>query len=494
MASARTAEDGGRTHKDGSEDRELERREVLVSAEELARQKEYMQRVRALADARTRAPTALVDTFGCQQNVADGEVLAGMLAEMGFAPTTDARTADVVLLNTCAIREHAEKRVFGALGELTHAKAAKPEQVLVLCGCMAQQKRIADKVRESYRHVDLVLGPQAEWRLPELLYGVLTEHSRTFAIEDEHGRIAEGLPVRRDGTVRAWVSIMYGCNNFCSYCIVPYVRGRERSRDPERIIAECRELIAAGYREIYLLGQNVNSYGNDLPIDYDFADLLRAIDAIEGDYWLRFMSSQPKDATPKLFETMARCRHVAKCLHLPVQSGNDRVLRAMRRPYTRAGYLELIACARRAMPELVLTSDVIIGFPGETEAEAMDTVSLVEEARFDALFTFIFSPRPGTPAAQMEDNVPRAEKQRWFDRLLAVQNAYSAEKHAAYVGRTLRVLIDGESDDPAFPLSCRTEGNRLVRAKGDRARIGSFATARITDSNTWALYGEVLSE
>ena len=470
----------------------MERENVLVSAEELDRQKEYMAKVRSITDVLTRAPLALVDTFGCQQNVADGEVLAGMLREMGFEPTDDAAAADVVLLNTCAIREHAEKRVFGALGELTHTKEANPEQIIVLCGCMAQQKRIADRVRESYRHVDLVLGPQAEWRLPELLWQVLAERRRVFSVDDEHGRIAEGLPVRRDGTVRAWVSIMYGCNNFCSYCIVPYVRGRERSRDPEKIVAECRELIESGYKEIYLLGQNVNSYGNDLDVGWDFADLLAAVDAIPGDYWLRFMSSQPKDATEKLFDTMARCTHVAKSLHLPVQSGNDRVLKAMHRPYTRQGYLDLIACARRAMPSLVLTSDVIVGFPGETEAEAMDTVSLVEEAKFDALFTFIFSPRPGTPAAEMDDPVPRAEKQRWFDRLLDVQNAYSAEKHASYVGSTLRVLIDGESDDADYPLSARTEGNRLVRVRGDKALIGTFAEVKITDSNTWALYGEVI--
>ena len=470
----------------------MKRENVLVSAEELARQKDYMQKVRFITGVLTRAPLALVDTFGCQQNVADGEVLSGMLAEMGFEPTSDPADADVVLLNTCAIREHAEKRVFGELGELTHTKQANPEQIIVLCGCMAQQKRIADKVKESYRHVDLVLGPQAEWRLPELLYGVLTQRKRAFSIDDEHGRIAEGLPVKRDGTVRAWVSIMYGCNNFCSYCIVPYVRGRERSRDPEKIISECRELIEAGYKEIYLLGQNVNSYGNDLDNGWDFADLLSAIDAIDGNYWLRFMSSQPKDATPKLFDTMANCKHVAKCLHLPVQSGNDRVLKAMHRPYTRQGYMDLIRYARRAMPDLVLTSDVIIGFPGETEAEAMDTVSLVKEAKFDALFTFIFSPRPGTPAAEMDDPIPRAEKQKWFDRLLDVQNAYSAERHAAYVGKTVRVLIDGESDDADFPLNCRTEGNRLVRAKGSKALIGTFADAKITDSNTWALYGEVV--
>ena len=470
----------------------MERKEVLVSTEELAQQKEFSAKVRSFNAQHTRAPLALVDTFGCQQNVADGEMLMGLLRDMGYELTDNEAVADVILLNTCAIREHAEKRVYGHLGRLTHTKEAKPDQIICLCGCMAQQKVVADKIKNSYRHVDLVLGPQAEWRLPELLWEVISRRRRVFSIEDEHGRIAEDLPVVREGSVRAWVSIMYGCNNFCSYCIVPYVRGRERSREPEKIIAECRELIAQGYKEITLLGQNVNSYGKDLDTPYDFADLLAAIDAIPGEYWIRFMSSQPKDATHKLFDTMARCRHVCKQLHLPVQSGNDRVLRAMNRPYSRAGYLSLIGYARSVMPGLVLTSDVIIGFPGETESEAMDTVSLVEEAKFDALFTFIFSPRPGTPAAGMDDPVPREEKQKWFDRLVAVQNAYSAEKHASYIGKTVRVLVDGESDDPDWPLSCRTEGNRLVRIRGDKALIGTFADVTIQNSNTWALYGEAV--
>ena len=252
---------------------------------------------------------------------------------------------------------------------------------------------------------------------------------------------------------------------------------------------EVRELVAAGYKEITLLGQNVNSYGKDLGTGYDFADLLAEIDRIDGDYWVRFMSSQPKDATPKLFDTMAASRHVTHQLHLPVQSGNDRVLRAMNRPYTRAGYLELIRYARRVMPDLVLTSDIIIGFPGETEAEAMDTVSLINEVHFDALFTFIFSPRPGTPAAKLDDPTPREEKQKWFDALCNAQNAISAEKHAAYIGRTVRVLVEGESDDADWPLSARTEGNRLVRMKGDKSLIGTFTTAKISGSNTWALYG-----
>ena len=467
----------------------MERNEVIVSEQELARQKEFTRKMREMNDRRTRTPLALVDTFGCQQNVADGEVLMGMLREMGYEFTRDEQQADVILLNTCAIREHAEKRVYGHLGRLSHTKAAKPDQIICLCGCMAQQKVVADKVKNSYHHVDLVLGPQAEWRLPELLHEVYTKNKRVFSIEDEHGRIAEDLPIVREGGVRAWVSIMYGCNNFCSYCIVPYVRGRERSREPEQIVREVRELVAAGSKEITLLGQNVNSYGKDLGTGYDFADLLAAIDRIDGDYWVRFMSSQPKDATPKLFDTMAASRHVTHQLHLPVQSGNDRVLRAMNRPYTRAGYLELIRYARRVMPDLVLTSDIIIGFPGETEAEAMDTVSLINEVHFDALFTFIFSPRPGTPAAKLDDPTPHEEKQKWFDVLCNAQNAISAEKHAAYIGRTVRVLVEGESDDADWPLSARTEGNRLVRMKGGKSLIGTFTTAKISDSNTWALYG-----
>ncbi len=467
----------------------MEREKVLVSAEETARQKEYMDKVRALHERRTTKPLAYVHTYGCQQNVADGERLMGMLREMGCEFTDDTKRADIVLMNTCAIRENAEKTVYGMLGQLTHTKAANPDQIICLCGCMAQQPRVAEKVKTSYRHVDLVLGPQAEWRFPELLYRAYTERGRVFSIDDEPGRIAEDIPVYRVGGVSAWVSIMYGCNNFCSYCIVPYVRGRERSREPEQIVREVRELVAAGYKEITLLGQNVNSYGKDLGTGYDFADLLAEIDRIDGDYWVRFMSSQPKDATPKLFDTMAASRHVTHQLHLPVQSGNDRVLRAMNRPYTRAGYLELINYARKAMPDLVLTSDIIIGFPGETEAEAMDTVSLINEVHFDALFTFIFSPRPGTPAAKLDDPTPREEKQNWFDALCNAQNAISAEKHAAYIGRTVRVLVEGESDDADWPLSARTEGNRLVRMKGDKSLIGMFTTAKISGSNTWALYG-----
>ena len=470
----------------------MDRKQVLIPQEQLERQREFEQKIQALHEGRTAPLLAMVDTFGCQQNVADSQHIMGMLEAMGFGFTDDPARAAVVVLNTCAIRDHAEKRVYGTLGALTHTKKADPEQVICLCGCMAQRPEVAEKVRQSYRHVDLVFGPQALWKFPELLYNVYTQRRRVFSVADEHGAIAEGMPVVREGRTRAWVSIMYGCNNFCSYCIVPYVRGRERSRDPEQIIAEVRQLVADGFKEITLLGQNVNSYGKDLDTPCDFADLLTALDAIDGDYLIRFMSSQPKDATHKLFDAMARSRHVARQLHLPVQSGCDRVLKAMNRPYDKAKYLELITYARKVMPELVLTSDVIIGFPGETEAEAMETVALVEQVRFDALFTFIFSPRPGTPAARMDDPVPREEKQKWFDRLCDTQNRISEELHAAYVGRTLRCLVDGESDDARWPLTARTAGGRLVHLVGDKSAVGTYHNVKITDSNTWALFGELI--
>lgn len=469
----------------------MERKNVFVSQDELAKQQEYTKAVRAIHALRDRPPRALVETFGCQQNEADSELLRGMLQDMGCAFTRRAEEADIVVLNTCAIREHAEQRVYGNLGALSHTKKANPNQIICLCGCMAQHPGVAEKVRRSYTQVDLVFGPQALWRFPALLHSVYAQRRRVFSVADEPGQIAEGIPVVRQDKLRAWVSIMYGCDNFCSYCIVPYVRGRQRSRQPEHILAEVRQLVQEGYKEITLLGQNVNSYGKDLDIGWDFADLLAEADKIEGDYLIRFMSSQPKDASFKLFDVMAASRHIAHQLHLPVQSGSDRVLHAMHRPYNVARYEELIAYARSVMPDLVLTSDVIIGFPGETESEAMETVALVKRVRFDALFTFLFSPRPGTPAATLPDPVPRSEKQAWFDRLCAVQNDISAAIHARYVGQKVRVLVDQESDDLRWPLQGRTAGGRLVHLTGDKRALGAYRSVAVTDSNTWALYGHM---
>ena len=439
-----------------------------------------------------RRPLAMVDTYGCQQNEADSEKLRGYLAMMGYGFTQDEFQADVIVVNTCAVREHAEMRVLGNVGALNHSKKARPGQIIAVCGCMVQQEHMAQKLKQSYPVVDLVFGPHELWRFPELLLQVMTKHKRIFATEKNDGVVAEGIPNKRDSGVKAWLSIMYGCNNFCSYCVVPYVRGRERSRRPEDVVAEAKELVAAGYKEITLLGQNVNSYGRDLGLDVDFSDLIRMINDIPGDFLIRFMTSHPKDATEKLFKTMAQCEKCAHQLHLPVQAGNDRILKVMNRGYTSEKYLAQVALARKYMPDLVLTTDIIVGFPNESEEEFEDTIRLVEQVRYDAMFTFIYSKRVGTPAAAMPDPYTREDKQRHFDRLTEVANRISGEKHKEYEGKTLRVLVDGETGRDEYNLSSRTNGGRLVHLKGDKALIGRFVDVKITASNTWALYGEVL--
>ncbi len=460
----------------------------VISDEQLGQQFAYCDKISAYWRALGRTPCAYVETYGCQQNEADSERIRGLLRECGYDICDEAEGADVVVMNTCAIREHAEQRVFGNLGTLTHTKRRHPAQKIFLCGCMAGQTIVTDRIKKSFPHVDGVFSTHHLWQFPEILYKVLTTSKRQFYIADEAGSIAEGLPVVRGSTLKSWVSIMYGCNNFCTYCIVPYVRGRERSRKPADILAECRDLIAGGCKEITLLGQNVNSYGKDLDCGVDFADLLARIAALEGDFLIRFMTSHPRDASDKLFDAMAASPKIAKQLHLPFQSGSSRVLKAMNRHYDREKYLEKVLYAKKVMPELVLTSDVIVGFPGETEEEFEQTVSLIEQVRYDALFTFIFSPRPGTPAASMPDETPKTEKNRRFDRLCAVQNRISEQIHASYIGRRLRCLVDGR--DNGY-LTARTEGGRLVRFEGDEALIGTYQTLEITDSNTWSLLGRL---
>jgi len=466
-----------------------ERKEV--PQEQVARQWEIAKEIYKLHEEKGKAPKAFVDTYGCQQNEADSETLRGYLREMGYSFTQSEQEADLILINTCAVRETAENRVWGNIGALVHTKREKPEQRIVLCGCMAQQESVVKKVETSYRHVDLVFGPHALWRLPELLQRLLAEEGRIIDISNPDGVIAEDLPSDRTEGPSAWLTIMYGCDNFCSYCIVPHVRGRERSRAPDRILADIRQLLAQGVKDITLLGQNVNSYGRDLDETQDFAWLLEEINAIEGDFLIRFMTSHPKDAGERLFAAMARSEKVAKHLHLPVQAGNSRVLAEMNRGYTKEQYLDLIAAARRHMPNLVLTSDIIVGFPGETAAEFEDTLEVLEKVQFDALFTFLFSPRSGTPAAEMENPVPKAEKQARFDRMTTLQNHISKTRHLAYIGTRLRVLIDGKTDDARYPLKGRTEGGRLVRLAGDEALIGTFAEMEITDASTWSLTGEL---
>ena len=461
---------------------------TVISEEQLQKQFDFCDKIAAYWREKDTVPVAYVETYGCQQNEADSEKLRGLLAQSGYTIGSEAEGADVVIMNTCAIREHAEQRVFGNLGALVHTKRRHPGQKVFLCGCMAGEEIVSNRIKNSYHHVDGVFSTHHLWQFPEILYNVLSKGKRQFYVADEPGSIAEGLPQIRDSKLKAWVSIMYGCNNFCTYCIVPYVRGRERSRKPQDILAECRELIAGGCKEITLLGQNVNSYGKDLSCGVDFSDLLAQIASLEGDFLIRFMTSHPRDAGQKLFDTMAKYPKIAKQLHLPFQSGSSRVLKAMNRHYDREKYLAAVEYAKSVMPDLVLTSDVIVGFPGETAEEFEETISLIEAVRYDALFTFIFSPRHGTPAASMEDLTPKEEKSRRFDKLCAVQNRISEEIHAAYVGRRLRCLVDGIDGDQ---LTSRTEGGRLVRFEGDPSLIGTYQEVTITGSTTWSLTGKI---
>ena len=460
---------------------------TVISQDQLDIQFACCDKIAAYWQEKGITPIAYVETYGCQQNEADSEKLRGYLTQSGYAMGSEAEGADVVIMNTCAIREHAEQRVFGNLGALTHTKRRHPEQKIFLCGCMAGETKVSDRIKKSYPHVDGVFSTHHLWQFPEILWNVLSGKKRQFFITDEPGSIAEGIPQVRDTKLKAWVSIMYGCNNFCTYCIVPYVRGRERSRKFEDILAECRCLIEGGAKEITLLGQNVNSYGKDLPQGKDFADLLEAIAQIPGDFLIRFMTSHPRDASEKLFDTMAKYPKIAKQLHLPFQSGSSRVLKAMNRHYDRETYLEKVNYAKKVMPDLVLTSDVIVGFPGETEAEFEETISLISQVHYDSLFTFIFSPRPGTPAASMDDPTPKEEKNRRFDRLCAVQNAISEEIHGSYIGKTLRCLVDGRDKDM---LTARTEGGRLVRFAGSDDLIGTYRYLTITGATTWSLTAE----
>ena len=458
---------------------------TAVPLQELSRQKEYTHLVRTVLSARFgEPPRAYVHTYGCQGNVSDGERLQGMLAECGFAFTQDLAQADFVLYNTCAVREHAQDRVFGNVGALKPLKRQKKHMKIALCGCMVQQQHVADRLLRSYPFVDLIFGTHVQHRLPEFLYKLYCTGEKVCEIPQSDGVIAEGIPVVRDSAFKAWLPIMYGCNNFCSYCIVPHVRGRERSRSTAVILEEARQAVAAGYKEITLLGQNVNSYRGDT----DFAGLLREINAIPGEFWIRFMTSHPKDCTPELIDTIAACEKVERHLHLPFQSGNDRVLREMNRKYDRAKYLALANYAKQTIPDLLLTSDVIVGFPGETAEEFEDTLTLAQEVGFSSLFLFIFSPREGTRAAAMPDDTPREEKVRRFQALEKWQAQHSSQIAQSMRGKTVRVLCEEESR-PGI-LTGKTSNAMTVEFPGAADRIGSFADVRINESVGWTLKGE----
>lgn len=464
-----------------------------VPQEQLLQQKEYADQVRSLLEELYPAPPlAYVHSYGCQGNVSDGEKLKGMLAEMGYGFCDQAEQADLVLFNTCAIRENAEDRIFGNVGALKRWKAQSPKHKLLLCGCMMQQPHIVEKLKQSYPYVDLIFGTHVIHQLPQLLLSVLQQHKRVFYTPESDGVIAEGLPIRRDGELKAWVPIMYGCNNFCTYCIVPYVKGRERSRQPEAILAEVRQLVEQGYKEITLLGQNVNSYGKTLEHPITFAQLLRQIDAIPGDFRIRFMTSHPKDATKELFDVMAASEKICHHLHLPVQCGSDRILQAMNRRYTVEQYLKLIDYARSVMPDISFTTDIIVGFPGETLEDFQGTLDLLKKVRYDSLFSFIYSKRVGTKAAAMPDDTPHSVKSDRLQELLALQRTIGEEVLKEYVGKTLRILVDGTGKSGEGYLTGRTDQFLIVDFPGDRSLIGQFVTVKIIKALNWALLGELV--
>ena len=467
-----------------------------LSSEEKLLQRKAIERIKEKNEIEYkkthRKKTAFIETYGCQQNVSDSEVIMGMLSDMGYEKASSRDDADIILFNTCAVREGAEMKVFGNLGALKHLKAKRPSCIIGVCGCMMQQKENADAVRKKYRHIDLVFGTHSLYFFPSLLEKLIFSEERVIDVKDTEGYLSEEYAPRRAGGPSAWVSVMYGCNNFCSYCIVPYVRGRERSRDASSVVREVEALSKEGYKEVTLLGQNVNSYGKDLEENIDFADLLRMVCKVDGIERVRFMTSHPKAISEKLIDTMAEEKKNCAQLHLPVQSGSTKVLRDMNRHYTREEYLEKLAKVKAKIPNITLTTDIIVGFPTETKEDFEETLSILTQVRYDTIFSFIYSKRPGTPAAVMADAMTKEEKKECFERMLKVQEKISYEKNLALLDKEVEVLTEGRSKTDLSMLTGRTEGGKIVNFKGDDTCIGNFVKLRITDVKTWSLTGEII--
>ncbi|MBP3384676.1 MAG: tRNA (N6-isopentenyl adenosine(37)-C2)-methylthiotransferase MiaB [Firmicutes bacterium] len=438
-----------------------------------------------------KTKTYHITTFGCQMNEHDSETLAGMLAEKGYEESPERDEADVVIFNTCSVRDNADKRFFGTLGQLKKIKKSR-DLTLCVCGCMMQQQHIIDDIKKKFPWVDVIFGTHNIHQFPQLLDSALEEKKRVINVWEDGGEIVEGLPAKRLYKHKAFVNIMYGCNNFCTYCIVPYTRGRERSRKPEDILREVKCLVADGVREVTLLGQNVNSYRGDE--NTDFSDLIYMLNEVEGLERIRFMTSHPKDLSDKLIQAYVDCEKLCKYIHLPVQCGSSRVLKEMNRKYTREDYLELIRKLRAAVPEITISTDIIVGFPGETEEEFEETLSLVAEVEYDSAFTFLYSIRKGTPAEKYPDQIPEEVKHERFNRLVDLVNEISAKKNAAYVGRVEKVLVEGYSKNTATAYSGRTDGFKLINFEGSEDLVGKIVNVRVTAGKTFSLEGEIVSE
>lgn len=430
-----------------------------------------------------------ITTFGCQMNEHDSEVIDGLLTERGFSSVKERKDASIVIINTCSVRDNADKRFFGTLGQLKKRKESDPSFIVCVCGCMMQQQRVVDTIKAKYPWVDVIFGTNSIHHIPELIEKVAIEKEKVVDIIENTEEVVEGLPAKRLFDHKALVNIMFGCNNFCTYCIVPYTRGREKSRAPEAIVAEVKGLVADGVKEIMLLGQNVNSYdGNGT----SFAELLKMLNDVDGLERIRFMTSNPKDLSDELIEAFAVCDKLCRNLHLPIQSGSNRVLKRMNRKYTREDYLKLIEKLRKTVPNITLSTDIIVGFPGETNEDFEETLSIVKEVEYDSAFTFIYSIRKGTPAEKFEDQIEESEKHRRFDLLVSAVNEISEKKNKAYQDRVEKVLVDGVSKNDKSTLTGRTDGFKLVNFAGKKDLIGSLVDVKITDAKTFSLFGEVI--
>ena len=435
-----------------------------------------------------------IRTFGCQMNEHDTEVMAGIFLGLGYEPTDSVEDANVILLNTCAIRENAENKVFGELGHLKHLKREKPDLLLGVCGCMSQEESVVNKILKTYNQVDMIFGTHNIHRLPHILQEAYMSKEMVVEVWSKEGDVIENLPKVRKGNIKAWVNIMYGCDKFCTYCIVPYTRGKERSRRPEDIIQEVRQLAAQGYQEITLLGQNVNAYGKDFTdIEFGLGDLMDEMRKIDIPR-VRFTTSHPRDFDDHLIEVLAKGGNLMDHIHLPVQSGSTDVLKIMARKYTREQYLELVRKIKAAIPNVTLTTDIIVGYPNETDEQFEETMSLVREVGYESAYTFIYSPREGTPAAKMQDNVPMEVKKERLQRLNALVNEQSAQSMKKYQDQIVEVLVEGESKNNPDVLAGYTSKLKLVNFVGPKSAIGQIVKVKITDAKTWSLNGEMVEE
>ena len=477
--------------------RDLEAINNISSKEETKLQYEYIEKIKALVkekeEEKGRKLTFCVKTFGCQMNARDSEKLVGILEQVGYVESEDEHS-DFVIYNTCTVRENANNKVYGRLGYLSNFKKKNPDMVIALCGCMMQEPSVVEKIQKSYRFVNLIFGTHNIYKFAELLYNTLTSDSMIIDNWKDTDKIVEDLPIKRKFSFKSGVNIMFGCNNFCSYCIVPYVRGRERSREPKDIIREIEGLVKDGVCEVMLLGQNVNSYGKNLENPISFAELLREINQIEGLKRIRFMTSHPKDLSDELIEAMKDCDKVCKHFHLPLQSGSSRILKIMNRHYDKEQYLEIVRKLREAIPDIALTTDIIVGFPGETEEDFLETMDVVQKVRFDSAFTFIYSKRTGTPAATMENQVPEDVIKDRFDRLLKVVQDISTEKANELEGLTMPVLVEEMNEHDSSLVTGRLDGNSLVHFPGTEDMIGNIYSVKLKECKGFYYIGEVVNE